>query len=335
MTTTTTLTYYNSLLAIMVSLPVEKQVLPVNEESYSFFSKELMTKARRWLKRNEMISLLYLADLCRKGQLEDLNGNRHAAGYYFNKAAKHLAAEEQTGASEMLHQLLSNIYYIQHRTADTSATGQEQLIQLSQACCNDLQQLLDDVFFSRLRVFLWLEQKKLLIKKGEAATALTDMTLLLQSFLRPAEQPELAGELPLDHAYTVYAVYNMLFVFSVLSPAYKIQFRQLRTKIADAASGNHDEFIRQYLLAEKAVTVDDHAALLDSFGKLLTAFQQQRQVYMLACCFEEVKTLLAATACENEPLLTTAFREYVKEILPSYLLDKLLPAVTVQTGINE
>lgn len=301
----------------------------LNEETYAWFSRELLVKCRQWLDKESIVSLLYLADLCRKGQLEDLNSNPHAASFYFSKAVLLDGTGQQNELTERLQLVVHHLYQVQHSAA-SGVPVPEQLLLLENSIQHSirLQQMLDDGFFSRLRIFLWLEQQKKLVRNGEAASALTSMEGLLSGSLQGDKIPALAANLPFERDYAVCSVYNILFVFAALSPAYKVQFNDFRKELAalplDTISAG--PFNRAWLAAEQAIVQDELETLKESVSCMINYYDQQRQSFMLASGFAALQDQVPAAMAEQ-------FRRFVQEGVPAYILDKIFPAQGSKAGV--
>lgn len=297
-----------------------------NEETYGWFSRELLKRSRQYLDKENAASLLYLADLCRKGQTEDLNTNPHAASFYFSKAVLYSGAGQESDPAAGWHQVVHHLYQVQHVTA-SGVPVSEQLGLLNDLIHQtiSLQQQTGDTFFCRLRVFLWLEHQKKLVRSGDPSSALEAMEELLKQTLQLSGSPELAAGLPFEREYTIYAVYNILFVFSVLSPAYKVQFNDLRKELAamDRSTAPADPFISAYLDAEQALVADDSVALEEAVCSMVTNYDQQRQSSMVASGF-------ASLPDEVTDTLRQPFRGFIQEAIPSYILDRIFPVLVHQ-----
>lgn len=294
--------------------------LQENSDSLLYYAKGIVEKGKELLAPEDAWSLIYLFDLCKKGHYEHLKVRRETAKGYFTRAISYVNTITGPEKPVLLHKLLGGLFISHHYSSLGETELSAAYIRESPSDCDKLYAISPDPFFRRLNVFMWLSCQKLLIKQGESAFAMNQMTDTLCGLLsKKGSSPEIIDEA--DSDYNIVSVFNVLYSFSLLTPSFKKYFRTAVTKAASDNNSVSDQvnFLAHFIKAQKAIAGGDITLLTEETGNMLMQCKESRQLYMLASVINELYTSLQQLKDDRCAELRALFQKFIKTEMPAYL----------------
>jgi len=277
----------------------------------------LINKAKEHLDRDEVFELLYLFNQCKKGYYEILKRNRISASWFFEKIESWIS----TRYTEKPYCAAIAFLFLAKNYADMQADyirAKEMLIKGIDAIDTLFAKDADGLFI-RLKNFMLVLYNKALVKEGEVAAAVNNLTEELCRHLGSA-----TGEQASDTDECIYRLFTDLYGFSLFSDAVAGYMKQ---HISDACNRQQDMpgtgYTGYFIAAERAIAGDDMTVYFEKITDMARSFSDPAQAAMLAYQFAQGDKYLAM---QNDPMRTSfalAFEIFVKRTMPGYVSEKM------------